>query len=177
MRFQEMAIPGIWLIEPERNEDERGFFARTWCREELEQRGLSTAIAQCSLSFSPEPATLRGMHLQDPPWAEIKIVRCTAGAIFDVAIDLRPSSPTYKQWVSCELNARNRSMLYIPEGVAHGFQTLEPATEIFYQISSPYHPEAARGVRWNDPAFGITWPEAPRRIISARDAAYADFDC
>ena len=168
-------IPGVFLLEPELVEDERGAFARTWCPREFAARGLSPNLAQCSLSFNARKGTLRGMHYQAAPYAEAKLVRCTRGAIYDVALDLRPGSPTFKRWTARELSADNRRMLYIPEGCAHGFQTLADDTEVFYQISEFYHPEAARGVRWDDPAFGIAWPPAERRILSARDAGYEDF--
>jgi dTDP-4-dehydrorhamnose 3,5-epimerase len=175
MIFTETCLGGAYLITPERHADERGFFARTWCQEEFTAHGLDSRLAQCSLSFNRLAGTLRGMHYQTAPYAEAKVVRCTLGAIYDVIIDLRPASPSFKQWVSVELTAANRLTLYIPPGFAHGFQTLCDEAEVFYQISEFYHPEATAGVRWNDPAFGIVWPETPLRTISAKDQAYPDF--
>jgi dTDP-4-dehydrorhamnose 3,5-epimerase len=172
--FRKTDLHGVVLIEPERLEDERGFFARTWCPREFEANGLNPRLAQCSLSFNTRKGTLRGMHYQAAPHEEAKLVRCTRGSIFDVALDLRPGSPTFKKWVAAELSADNRRMLYIPEGCAHGFQTLEPKTEVFYQISAFYQSEASRGVRWDEPAFAIKWPH-DERTISARDRQYADF--
>ncbi len=171
MIFTELALKGVYLIEPERQEDERGFFARTFCIEEFSARGLDTAVAQCNVSYNRRRGTLRGLHFQAPPHAEIKLVRCTAGAVFDVVVDIRPDSPTYKQWFDVELSARNRKMLYIPEGFAHGFQTLEDDAELFYQMSKLHVTEAARGIKWDDPAIGITWPMAPL-VVSGRDQHY-----
>jgi dTDP-4-dehydrorhamnose 3,5-epimerase len=169
--FSETRLAGVFIVEPERLEDERGFFARTWCPEEFEARGLSPRLAQCSISYNRKKGTLRGMHYQVAPYAEAKLVRCTMGAIYDVALDLRPGSPTFKQWISVELTADNRKMLYIPEGLAHGFQTLADDTEVFYQISEFYHPESARGVRWDDPAFAIEWP-LPVAAVSQGDLSH-----
>jgi len=174
MIFTETPLKGAYVIDPERLADERGFFARTWCRREFEAHGLNTALAQCSVSFNQKTGTLRGMHYQAAPHAEHKLVRCTAGIIYDVIVDLRPGSGTFRHWFAAELSADNRRMLYIPEGLAHGFLTLADNTEVFYQISEYYVPEGARGVRWNDPAFAISWPVQPR-IVSQRDSAYADF--
>ncbi|HZP83020.1 MAG TPA: dTDP-4-dehydrorhamnose 3,5-epimerase [Chthonomonadaceae bacterium] len=174
MHFTATKIKGAYILDIEPREDERGFFARTWCREEFAAHGLNTSLVQCNLSFNTRKGTLRGMHYQAAPHAEAKLVRCTLGALYDVVLDLRPDSATFCQWVAVELTATNRRMLYIPEGCAHGFQTLEDATEVFYQMSEFYHPESARGVRWNDPAFGIAWPPG-ERIISARDQEYGDF--
>jgi dTDP-4-dehydrorhamnose 3,5-epimerase len=176
MRFVEMRLPGAYVIEVERHEDARGFFARTWCEEEFRARGLTAQIVQCSLSFNPRRGTLRGMHYQAPPHAEAKLVRCTRGAAYDVVLDLRPDSPTYLGWDAVELTEDNRRTVYVPEGCAHGFQTLADMTELFYQMSRPYRPESARGVRWDDPAFGIRWPPAPaERLMSERDRTYPDF--
>jgi dTDP-4-dehydrorhamnose 3,5-epimerase len=172
--FTETKLQGAFVIEPEKHEDDRGFFARTFCRREFDARGLDSRVAQCSVSFNKRKGTLRGMHSQVAPFGETKLVRCTAGAIFDVIIDLRPSSPTYKRYEGVELSARNGNMLYIPEGFAHGFQTLEDNSEVFYQMSQFYAPEHARGVRWDDPAFGIKWPPAERTILE-RDRTYPDF--
>jgi dTDP-4-dehydrorhamnose 3,5-epimerase len=169
-----LRLPGAFVFEPERIADARGFFARTWCAREAAALGLNTLTAQCSVSFNAKRGTLRGMHYQAPPDEEAKLVRCTAGAVYDVLLDMRAASPTFKQWVAVELTAANHLMTYIPEGVAHGFQTLAEDTEVFYQISQFYAPASARGVRWDDPAFKIDWP-LPRPTISAKDAAYADF--
>jgi dTDP-4-dehydrorhamnose 3,5-epimerase len=174
MIFHETSIPGAWLIDPERKEDERGFFARVWSREEFAARGLETAIDQCSVSFNHQRGTLRGMHYQAPPHGEVKLVRCTAGAIYDVIVDLRDGSPTRLKWEAFELTALNRHALYIPKGLGHGFITLADDTEIYYQIAPAQHAESARGARWNDAAFGIGWPMPPR-VISPRDASYPDF--
>jgi dTDP-4-dehydrorhamnose 3,5-epimerase len=172
--FRETSLAGAFVIEPEKKEDQRGFFARTYCREEFSSHGLNPAIAQCNVSFNKRKGTLRGMHYQAPPFAEAKLVRCTAGAIFDVIIDLRKSSETYRRHFAVELCASTGKMLYIPEGFAHGFQTLLDDTEVFYQMSQAYAPQCARGVRWNDPAFGIEWPAAERTIVE-RDRDYPDF--
>jgi len=172
--FRETALKGAYVIEPERKEDSRGFFARTWCRDEFASHGLSAALVQCNISYNHKKGTLRGMHFQRAPHAEVKLVRCTAGAIFDVIIDLRPDSPTYTKHVSVVLSCTNRHMLYIPEGMAHGFQTLEDGTEVFYQMSHWYDALSAAGVRWDDPQFGIPWP-SDTRIIAERDQAYPDF--
>ncbi len=169
--FSEIDVSGAYLIEPEPQSDERGFFARTWCRQEFEAHGLEATIAQCSVSFTSAKGTLRGMHYQISPHEEVKVVRCTMGAIHDVIIDLRPESPTRYQWTATELSAKNRRQIYIPRGFAHGFLTLMDDTEVLYQISAFYHPESARGVLWNDPAFGIVWPVASP-ILSDRDRSY-----
>jgi len=174
MIFKETKLKGAFIIEPERLEDERGFFARTWCQREFEAHGLNPRLVQCNISFNKKKGTLRGMHYQIAPYEETKLVRCTMGAIFDVIIALRPDSPTFKQWVAVELTAENRRMLSIPEGFAHGFQTLEDNTEVFYQMSEFYHPECARGVRWNDPAFGTEWPLSDP-ILSDKDRSFKDF--
>jgi dTDP-4-dehydrorhamnose 3,5-epimerase len=174
MIFNATSLPGAFVIEPERIEDTRGFFARTWCRREFEAHSLNPNLAQCSISFNKKKGTLRGMHYQAEPYAEAKLVRCTSGAIYDVIIDLRPTSPAFKQHIAVTLSAENRTMLYIPEGFAHGFQTLADDTEVFYQMSEFYTPGAARGVRWDDPAFGLAWPD-DERIIIARDQSYPDF--
>ena len=174
MIFSETELKGAFLIEPERKEDQRGFFARTWCQQEFEDHGLNSKLVQCSVSFNNKKGTLRGMHLQVAPFEETKLVRCTKGEIFDVIIDLRPESQTFKKYFSVLLNEENRMMLYIPPGFAHGFQTMADNTEVFYQMSQLYSPEHARGVRWNDPVFGIQWPE-DKRIIIDRDLNYSDF--
>ncbi len=174
MIFIATQLPGAYLIELKRSEDERGFFARTFCQREFEEQGLNPHIAQCNTSFNKRKGTLRGMHFQEVPYVETKLVRCTAGAIYDVIIDLRSDSPTFKQYAAFELTAENRKMLYIPEGFAHGFQTLADSSELLYQMSQVYSPDYARGVRWDDPAFGIQWPSA-ERIILERDRNYPDF--
>lgn len=174
MIFKETKLKGAYVIKPERLEDERGFFARTFCQKEFERQGLNPRIAQCSISFNKKKATLRGMHYQVAPYKEAKLVSCVKGAIYDVIIDLRSDSSTYCQWLGVELSAENSGMLYVPEGFAHGFQTLADDTVVLYQISEFYHPESANGVRWDDPAFGIKWP-LPNLIISEKDINYADF--
>ena len=171
MIFTETKLKGAFTIEPERLEDDRGFFARMWCQQEFEAHGLDPRLVQCNISFNKRRGTLRGMHYQVAPHEEAKLVRCTMGTVYDVIIDLRSDSPTFKQWVAVELTADNRRMLYIPEGFAHGFQTLEDNTEVFYQMSEFYHPECARGVRWDDPSFGIVWPIVPQ-CISQQDMSY-----
>ena len=174
MNFHATPIEDVWVVEPERREDERGYFARTWDRQELEARGLDASLAQCSVSFTRRRGTLRGMHYQAAPHEETKLVRCTSGAIFDVAVDLRPDSDTFLRWVGRELTAANGLALYIPKGCAHGFLALADDTEVAYQISEPYAPDAARGVRWDDPAFGIAWP-ADVVVVNERDGSYPDF--
>ena len=171
MKFNPAIISGVFLIEIEPQSDERGFFARSWCREEFARHGLNAVLSQCSISFNLRRGTLRGMHHQVAPHPEAKLVRCTAGAIYDVALDLRPDSGTFGRWQAFELNAANRHMVYVPEGVAHGFQTLADGSEVFYQISEPHYPECARGVRWDDPAFNIAWP-LPVSVLSEKDRSY-----
>jgi len=174
LKFIETALAGAYIIEPEKKQDERGFFARVWCEREFREHRLNHRFVQCNVSFNKKRGTLRGMHYQVDPFAEAKLVRCTRQAIHDVIIDLRPDSPTFRQHISVVLSADNHRMLFIPEGFAHGFQTLEDNTEVFYQMSEFYSPEHARGVRWNDPAFGITWP-FPEPIMLERDRNYPDF--
>jgi dTDP-4-dehydrorhamnose 3,5-epimerase len=174
MKFTETKISGAYLIEIEPMNDERGFFARSFCTEEFQQQGLASNFVQCSISFTSQLGTIRGMHYQIAPDTETKLVRCTRGAIYDVILDLRPESPTFRQWVSAELTTDNHQMLYIPAGCAHGFQTLANDTEVFYQMAGIYIPDAARGVRWNDPAFGIEMPLAVS-VIKERDRDYPDF--
>jgi dTDP-4-dehydrorhamnose 3,5-epimerase len=175
VRFTETELDGAFVVELERHTDERGFFARIWCREELGERGLTTELSQCSISRNARTGTLRGMHFQRHPHEEAKLVRCTSGAIYDVIIDLRPRSRTFGQWVGVELAADSGRALYVPEGFAHGFQTLADATDVLYMISTPYVPEAGAGVRWNDPAFAVVWPETADRVISDRDRTWPDF--
>ncbi len=174
MFFQETKIRGVFEIRLDRKTDERGFFARSWCLDEFETAGLDTRLAQCSISYNVRKGTLRGMHYQSAPYAESKLVRCTRGAIYDVALDLRADSPTFREWIGVSLTADNQEMIYIPKGCAHGFITLEDNSEVFYQISESYHPEAARGVRWDDPAFHIEWP-GTIEVISERDRTLPDF--
>lgn len=174
MIFRETQLKGAYVIEVEKREDERGFFARSWCMREFEEHNLNAKIVQCNISFNKKKGTLRGMHYQAAPFQECKLVRCTQGAIYDVIIDLRPDSPTFKQHVGEALTATEHKMLYVPEGFAHGFQTLEDHSEVFYQMSEFYNPQHARGVRWNDPAFAVAWPVSDPIIIE-RDRKYPDF--
>jgi dTDP-4-dehydrorhamnose 3,5-epimerase len=174
MRFMDTSLPGAFIVDIEAHADARGFFARTWCRDEFARHGIDTALEQCNISFNKRRGTLRGMHYQAAPYGEAKLVRCTRGRIYDVLVDLRPESPAFRHWIAVELSAENRRMVYAPAGVAHGFQTLEDDCELFYQMSVAYHPDATRGVRWNDAAFGIEWPfDAP--ILSVRDRLFPDF--
>ena len=175
MIFSETKLKGVFVIGLERREDSRGFFARTFCQQEFAERGLRTQFAQCSVSFNINKGTLRGMHFQAAPMHETKLIRCTRGAIFDAIIDLRRESPTYKGHLTIELSAENGKTLYVPEGFAHGFQTLEDGTEVFYQMTEFFAPELARGVRWDDPAFAISWPQVDTRIILDRDRNYPLF--
>ena len=173
MRFLETRVAGAYLIEPEPIADERGFFARTWCAEEFAAHGLNPGLSQANISFNHRKGTLRGLHYQQAPDEEAKLVRCTRGGIWDVAVDLRPGSPTYRAWFGAELTAGNRAMLYVPEGCAHGFLTLTDAAEVAYQMSAPYAAGSARGVRYDDPAFGIEWP-GEVVVINQRDRGYPD---
>ena len=175
MRFTALELAGVWLVELEPFEDERGLFARAWCRDEFADHGLVTEVAQCSISRNTRAGTLRGLHLQEAPHEEVKLVRCTRGAIFDVIVDLRPGSETEGEWIGVELSATTGNALYVPKGFAHGFQTLADESEVFYMMSHPYVAEAACGVRWDDPAFGIEWPEAAERTISERDLGWPDY--
>ncbi|HWS64846.1 MAG TPA: dTDP-4-dehydrorhamnose 3,5-epimerase [Steroidobacteraceae bacterium] len=171
MIFTETLLGGAYLIDMIRMEDERGFFARSFCADEFAKRGLATHFPQCSVSFNPGKGTMRGLHFQTAPHDEEKLVRCTGGAVFDVIADLRPESPTHRQWFGTELSAANHRSLYIPKGFAHGFISLADDTEILYMISVQYAPGHAAGLRWNDPALGISWPLTPT-VVSARDAEY-----
>lgn len=175
MIFNETKLPGAYVIDLEPRGDERGFFSRAWCEREFVEAGLSTRIAQANVSLSRDKGTLRGMHLQLPPAGEIKLIRCIRGAIYDVIIDLRPASPTLGQWIGVELTNANRKALYVPEGFAHGFQTLTSDTEVFYQVSEFYSPEHETGVRFNDPRFGVEWPEEIT-VISDKDQNWPDFE-
>jgi dTDP-4-dehydrorhamnose 3,5-epimerase len=172
--FEELAIAGAFRLKPERHTDERGSFARIWCARELAEHGMDARIAQSSLSMNTQRGTLRGMHYSVAPHPETKIVRCVRGSIYDVLIDLRPGSATFGRWVAETLTAENAAALYIPAGVAHGFQTLRDDSDVLYQMNEFYYPECARGVRWDDPAFGVEWPAADR-ILSERDRSYPDF--
>jgi dTDP-4-dehydrorhamnose 3,5-epimerase len=174
MRFLPTELPGVFVIEVEARADERGLFARTYCREEFAAQGLCTDWVQCNVSFNARAGTLRGLHWQAAPHEEVKLVRCTSGAAFDVVVDLRADSPTCRKWVAVELTAANRMAVYIPGGCAHGFQVLADSTELFYQMSALYVPGAARGARWDDPALAIAWPACSARVISARDLAFPD---
>jgi dTDP-4-dehydrorhamnose 3,5-epimerase len=174
MRFTETAIPGVVVVDPEPRGDERGSFARLHCPDEFAAAGRHFTPAQTSLSRNPQAGTLRGLHYQSAPHAEVKLVRCVRGRIFDVAVDLRPDSPAHRRWTAAELSAENGRALLIPEGVAHGFLTLEPDSDVLYQIAPAYRPGHEAGVRWDDPAFGVAWPSRPS-LISPRDAAYADY--
>jgi dTDP-4-dehydrorhamnose 3,5-epimerase len=177
MTFTETPLPGVFVIDATPHEDDRGFFARSYCAHEFEAHGLNSAVVQCNVSYNRSRGTLRGMHYQEPPAAEAKLVRCLHGALYDVVVDIRPDSPTFRRWTAVELRGdagRAPRMLFVPEGFAHGFLTLEDHTEVLYQMSAFYAPSAARGFRWNDPAFAVTWPEAVQ-VISERDRTYPDF--
>ena len=174
MKFISIPLQGACIVEIEPVADERGFFARIWDAQEFRSQGLNSHLAQCSVSFNKRKGTLRGMHYQERPFAEAKLVRCCSGAIYDVIVDLRRASPTYRKWIAVELSAANHKMLYVPEGVAHGFQTLTDEVEVSYQISEVHTPESARGVRWNDPLFGIDWPISDP-IVSERDRTFPDY--
>lgn len=174
MIFTETRLEGAFTIDVEPHEDERGFFARVWDGEELAARGLDARVSQSSIAYNHVAGTLRGLHYQAPPFAETKLVRCTAGGIWDVIVDLRRDSRTFLEWVGVELTAENRRTLYVPVEFAHGYQTLSDATEVWYQMSAPYAPQAARGLRWDDPKLDIEWPPAERRVISERDLSWPD---
>ena len=175
MIFVETPIPGAYVIEIEKHRDERGFFARSWCAREFADKGLDHQLVQCNVSFNTLKGTLRGLHYQLPPHAEVKLVRCTKGSLFDVIVDLRKDSPTFLKWFAIELTAANHRMLYIPKLFAHGFQTLDDDTEIFYQMTEFYEPAASKGLRWNDPRLGINWPDADR-AMSQKDQAYPNLE-
>jgi dTDP-4-dehydrorhamnose 3,5-epimerase len=175
MKFTETKLPGVYIVEPHRFEDDRGFFAPSFRANEFAARGMANVFVENNISFSKQRGTLRGMHYQAAPHGQAKLVRCTRGAIFDVAVDLRPESPRFKQWTAVELSEDNRSMLYLPGDCAHGFQTLVDDAEVFYMVSTPYVPDSGRGFRWNDPAFGIAWPHADAPVLIQRDREYPDF--
>jgi dTDP-4-dehydrorhamnose 3,5-epimerase len=174
MIFKPLPLRGAYVIELERFQDKRGFFSRAWSDREFEAQGLIGKFVESNVSFSVKKGTLRGMHFQSPPFEQIKLVRCTAGSIYDVIIDLRKDSPTYKQHIGVELSSESRLMLYVPGQFAHGFQTLEDDTEVFYMVSNYYAPESAGGIRYDDPTFDIQWPEADRTLLD-RDLTYPDF--
>jgi len=175
MIFNETSIQGAYVIEIEKWQDERGFFGRAFCEKEFAEQQLAFTSVQANVGFSKKKYTVRGLHYQESPYWEKKLVRCVRGSIFDVIVDLRPNSPTYKQWLGIELTSKNYKHFYIPEGCAHGYQTLEDHTEIYYLVSEFYHPEAERGIRWNDPTFGIKWKETEEIIISEKDRQWSDF--
>jgi len=172
VRFVPTPLAGAFLLEPERREDDRGFFARTWCDEEADAAGIAVRWVQCNVSFNRRAGTLRGLHFQAAPHAEAKLVRCTAGAIHDVIVDLRHGSATFGRWFAAELTAANQRALFVPEGFAHGFQTLADDSEVFYQMSAAYRAGAGRGLRWDDPELAIRWPHAQTRTVSARDQSW-----
>jgi dTDP-4-dehydrorhamnose 3,5-epimerase len=175
MRFADTKIPGVVVIDLDPRQDSRGFFARTFCREEWRAHGLCDHIEQSSISFNQRRGTVRGLHYQVGPHAETKVVSCVEGRVFDVALDVRPTSPTLGQWFGVELSAANRRMVYLPAGIAHGLQTLDDCSTVLYQISAPFHPESARGIRWNDPKVAIAWPLSDAIIISDQDRAWPDW--
>jgi dTDP-4-dehydrorhamnose 3,5-epimerase len=175
MTFTELNIPGVWLVKDDVFHDERGTFARVWVPDEFRAHGLETAVAQGSLARNRTRGTIRGLHFQAPPHQEVKLIRAVHGAIFDVAVDLRPDSPTFQQWVGIELTADSQQWVYLPRGIAHGYQTLTPDADVFYFVSAPYMPSHQRGVRWNDPAFAVNWPLGHPTVINERDATYPDF--
>lgn len=175
MIFTPTELDGAYVIDVEPREDERGFFARAWAQDEFAELGLSTEVVQANIAFNLRNGTLRGMHFQRDPHAEVKVVRCTRGALYDVIVDLRPSSPTHTRWIGVELTAENRRMLYVPKGFAHGYQTLADDTEAYYQVSAAYAPDAEGGVRWDDPAFGIDWPDPEPPVMSEKDRTWPDY--
>ena len=173
--FRETKLKGAFVVEPEKFEDERGFFARSFSDKEFAAHGINPRMVECNISFNKKKHTIRGMHFQSAPYAQAKLVRCTQGAIYDAMIDLRPDSPTYKQWIAEELTAKNGLMFYVPEGFAHGFQTLEDDTEVFYQVSAHYLPASCGGVRWDDPTFAVKWRTMEGVTVNERDQNYPDF--
>lgn len=175
MIFNETALIGPYVIDIEVHEDNRGYFGRAWCRHEFDAQGLVPCMVQGNVSFNHTRGTLRGMHYQTEPCQEVKLVRCVRGRVFDVIIDIRPDSATFKQWIGVELSADNRRMLYVPRGFAHGFQTLEDNSEVNYLVSEFYAPDYERGIRHDDPAFGVEWPETEARVISDKDLSWPDF--
>ena len=174
MKFIPLSLDGAYLIEAEKLEDERGFFSRLFCAEQFSNQGLLSSFPQCNFSYNKTKGTLRGMHYQEPPFEEVKLVRCVAGSIYDCIIDLRPGSKTYLNWIGIELSASSLQLLYVPKGFAHGFLTLEKNSEVFYQVSTPYQPNAERGIRYDDPAFQVIWPSPPEKI-SRKDLSHSPF--
>jgi dTDP-4-dehydrorhamnose 3,5-epimerase len=175
MKFSETKLKGAFIIEPEKAEDDRGFFARMWCQNEFKAQGLSPNFVQINLSFNKYRGIIRGLHYQTTPYEEAKLFRCTRGAIYDVIIDLRPESPTYLKWAGFELTADNRKMLYVPENFANGYQALSDNAEVFYLVSQFYSPDSEKGIRYNDPAFNIEWPEKDDSVISEKDRCWPDY--
>jgi dTDP-4-dehydrorhamnose 3,5-epimerase len=175
MKLVATPVDGAYLVELTPRGDDRGFFARAWCRDELAAEGLNGSFVQCNDSLSRHKGTLRGLHYQAEPFGEVKLIRCVRGAIFDVLVDVRPESPSYLRWFGAELTADNRTMMYVPAGCAHGYLTLEDETEVMYPVTCAYRPDAERGVRWNDPAFGIAWPEVGPLTLSPKDGAWPDY--
>jgi len=175
MQFKELSVEGAYLITLDKHEDERGYFSRSWCLKEFSEQGITFNPEQANIAYSYKKGTLRGMHYQKAPHAEAKLIRCVRGAIYDASIDLRPDSATYRQWVGLELKGRHAQLLFIPEGLAHGYQTLEDNTEIYYQVSHAYTPTAEMGIRWNDPEFQIEWPITKKVILSEKDKRWPDF--
>lgn len=176
MKFKETMFAGCYLIQLEPIKDDRGFFARSWCAREFAKHGLQDVFVQCNISYNERKGTLRGLHLQKTPYGESKLIRCSRGAIYDVVLDLRKSSSTYRKWQSFHLSEENGDMLYIPEGFAHGFQTLQANTEVLYQMGQFYNPDYSSGVRWNDPSFNFVWPIEEDKVISSKDMNYEDYD-
>lgn len=176
MRFTKTKLQDCFIIEPDRFEDERGFFGRAWSEAEFAAQGLDVRFVEANISFNTKKNTLRGLHYQSQPHEQGKLVRCTRGAFYDVALDLRRDSPTYKHWIGVELSQENRFALFVPGGFAHGFQTLRDDSEVYYEVTKPYAPASSFGIRWNDPAFNIDWPEATERIMVPRDRDYPDFN-
>ncbi len=172
MIFTETKLKGAYIVDMEARRDERGYFSRVWCQKEFEQQGLNTNLVQCNIAFNNQAGILRGMHFQRQPWSEVKLVRCTKGAVFDAIVDMREESPSYQEWIGVELTEENHRMLYVPEGFAHGYLTLKENSELFYQVSQFYTPEAEGGIRWNDPLIGIEWPEMGELLISDKDKAW-----
>ena len=175
MRFTETPVTGAFLIEPDSRRDDRGWFSRVWCQREFAEHGLNGTFVQCNASFSRHSGTLRGLHYQTAPYAEAKLIRCLRGAIFDVIVDVRPESSTYLRWYGTQLTPDGYTMLYVPEGCAHGYLTLEDHSEVEYPVSQFYRPDAERGIRWNDPSFAIAWPQTTTRTISVKDQSWPDF--
>ena len=175
MLFIETKLKGAFVIELEKYSDDRGFFSRAWCQKEFKEQGINSQFVQANIGFSKNSGTIRGIHYQIAPFEEAKLVRCIRGAIFDVVLDLRPELPSFKQWFGVELSDENRKMLYVPEGCAHGYQTLVDNTEVFYQVSQVYSPESERGILWNDPEFDIEWPTDKDLVISEKDQNWPDF--